>query len=103
MNDIVKNKLSWFILFAMFCFSGPLFSAPNVGDLEVISSAYLKGLDINAENFKKDMVGASGAKFNITKNTSDKVYLVPFISVSESSQSTGYTLDKLPSLYPYRR
>ena len=69
----------------------------NPGDLKVLSKSQLK--DINAEQFKKDIVGKRGGKFNIAVAPNGYVYLVPASKGGGPPVATGMTLGQLLGNY----
>jgi RHS repeat-associated protein len=74
---------------------------PNKGDIQKKSDAKLKKDGIDAEAFKKDMVGDNGGKFNIAVDkTTGEVYLTPVRRGTGEPIRTGYQYSELSELYP---
>ena len=75
-------------------------SVPNVGNLRKLKDSRLKDLGIDAEEFKKSIVGNGGSRFNMSIGDNGDVFLIPVQKGAAPPIPTGATLDELPSLYP---
>jgi hypothetical protein len=72
----------------------------SAGDLKNLSKGERKKID--AEAFKKDLVGRAGGKFNIAKDSQGNLHLVPVRKGSGSAQPTGITWDQALEWFPRR-
>jgi hypothetical protein len=72
----------------------------NVGNLRKLKDSRLKELAINAEDFKKSIVGNGGNRFNIAVGDNGEVFLTPVKKTAGPPIPTHTLLDDLPTLFP---
>jgi hypothetical protein len=57
----------------------------------------------DAEDLKKSIVGDQGSRFNISVGDYGDVFLTPVRRGAGPPVETGFMLDELPDLFPFRR
>ena len=68
----------------------------EVGKAVLVSNKRLKKLGVDAEAFKKDIMGRkSGGRLNIAKDQDGNIFFVPVEKGAREPVPTGITLDEL--------
>jgi hypothetical protein len=65
------------------------------GNLKVFKKKQLKKLGIDAEGFKREIVGPEGSHFNIAIDQEGNVFLVPVRTGAQEPVATGLNLSEI--------